>query len=330
MKSIKLSLGCLILIVAIACSKKTEPVPVVVTPPVITPPSTPVDNRIVYSIGYLSTNGANTIATIWANSSPTSLSNGSANAYAKCISILGSAIYVGGIDNNKATIWKNGIGTSLADNGLGGQVNAIFTIGTDVYAAGYVFVNNSLDNHAALWKNGTLTILETTKKSNAFGVYVVGADVYVCGYNGSNPNVVAAVWKNGVVTNLSDGRFDTYPYAISGSGTDVYIVGKGVGTTAWQAKIWKNGMLSNLSDGITNGVANTIYVAGSDVYIAGTSIWKNSINTGLTVPTEVTSLYVSNDDVFITGTTYYPIYWKNGTEVRLSNSFGAIFGIAVK
>ena len=50
-----------------------------------------------------------------------------------------------------------------------------------------------------LWKNGEVQKFpDGTNHSGGNSVFVSGGDVYVTGYDGTYPNEVAVLWKNGV------------------------------------------------------------------------------------------------------------------------------------
>ncbi|HUZ57631.1 MAG TPA: hypothetical protein VMU83_02505 [Hanamia sp.] len=112
---------------------------------------------------------------------------------------------------------------------------------------------------------------------------------------------------------------------------DVYVAGNVGG-----AVYWKNGVMVRLADSAS---ANSIFVSGNDVYVAGSIndsvvYWKNGIATYLGASGAATSIFVSGSDVYLAASvdnsgkpfinqynrlTYHPTYWKNSTQVTLSN-----------
>ena len=170
-------------------------------------------------------------------------------------------------------------------------------------------------------------------------------NIYVAGtlYNGSRE--IAAVWKNGVVTQLSDGTRQAYARAVFVSGSDVYVAGfeRNLTNTFGIATIWKNGVGTVLTTAPnTASDAFAVYVDGTAVYVAGyeetgagqvAKIWKNGIATSLTTAqasSMATGVAVSGTDVYACGynTNGKATYWKNGTPTYLN--FGtAVSGIFV-
>src|SRR5579862_3184406 len=88
-------------------------------------------------------------------------------------------------------------------------------------------------------------------------------DVYVAGniypVSGIYPGSIAAYWKNGLITKLTDSSSNADAEAIVVSNGDVYVAGY---TTALsgneRATYWKNGKEIHLSDGTTFAVASSI------------------------------------------------------------------------
>jgi hypothetical protein len=202
--------------------------------------------------------------------------------------------------------------------GTGGAAGA-----TDVYIAGYSSASSFI---AGYWKNGVATaVTDGTNNAIAYAVYVSGGDVYVAGYEedgdyyvlpGQSPvkYKVAKVWKNGIPTRLTDGKYNSEAHAVVVSGTDVYVAGL-EGTTNYPtggyngfhtATVWKNNVGTALSAPSGYGQAYAIAVSGQDVYVAG---------------------YQQPDSNSYVAATY----WKNGTAVPLTSgaSSAEALGIAV-
>jgi hypothetical protein len=174
-------------------------------------------------------------------------------------------------------------------------------------------------------------------------------DVYVAGYVYNNGRTVAALWKNGVATNLTDGTHNAEAKSVYVSGSDVYVAGfDGLpvyGGPAGQktATLWKNGAATSLTGGTFATDASSVFVSGKDVYVAGyetredmtqstrgiyiAKVWKNGAATNLTGDTAFAfaeSVFVSGADVYAAG---YEVLvankrtltlWKNGIATRLS------------
>lgn len=151
--------------------------------------------------------------------------------------------------------------------------------------------------------------------------------IYIAGYtNNNNGNGIAKIWKNGVATELTDGKNDGFACGMFVTGDDVYIAG----ADGFFAKYWKNGMGTNLTDGMGTAYARSIAVKGNDVYVAGeaaagvVTLWKNGVSTSLSDGKDpfaiATSVYVNGNDVYVAGTDHHMAkIWKNGIAQNLSD-----------
>jgi hypothetical protein len=178
---------------------------------------------------------------------------------------------------------------------------------------------------ATLWKNGQIVslVVPVGFGSAAACLAVHGTDVYVGGrINNSTTQLLAAYWKNGTMTQLSDQASNINAMAISG--TDIYAGGEFSGFAAY----WKNGTLVQLNN-TTQSMVNGMCINGTDVYASGylynaadtvrTPVyWKNGVMTILS-GTGATALNItlSGTDLYIGGFSGGPPYsfgyWKNGT-----------------
>lgn len=157
------------------------------------------------------------------------------------------------------------------------------------------------------------------------------ADVYVAGWKyNSKLNPVAAFWKNGVQTELTDGTTNlAWAYSVYVSGTDdVYVAGK----DGLKSVLWKNGVATVLSSDLSSS-AYSVFVSGTDVYVAGFDhgfavVWKNGVAVKLANGPNFSraySVYVSGNDVyaagyeFLEGNKTVATLWKNGVATRLSD-----------
>lgn len=219
--------------------------------------------------------------------------------------------------------------------------------GQDVYVlANREIIATGADN-MVVYKNGTP--IYTLPYSDSFRpncLAIQGGNVYLAGTgnDGLNGNRLK-LWKNGVFSNVTDGANDARVYDMQVSGNDIYLAGKELNNASgyWQAKYWKNGTGIVLSAGTGNesqGEVHRILVKGSDVYSAGMIngkpvLWKNAEATPLS--TDYGTCYglaVSGTDVYTAGAvqagnTYQAVYWKNGTQVTLSNGTSAPEGASV-
>lgn len=152
------------------------------------------------------------------------------------------------------------------------------------------------------------------------------ADVYIAGsVKAQNGNYVAAYWKNGVITKLTDSLSDAFANNIAVNGTDVYVTGS---VDNKGATYWKNGSPVVLSP---FGKTFAITAVGNDVYVAGQSIglcyWKNGVATkipGSILLNDLNSIAVKGNDVYVVGSSIIKgsvaTYWKNGVPKRLVDS----------
>ncbi|MET4139851.1 hypothetical protein [Pedobacter sp. UYP1] len=163
------------------------------------------------------------------------------------------------------------------------------------------------------------------------------ADVYVAGWKyNSQLAPVAAFWKNGVQTELTDGTTNlARANSIYVSSTDdVYVAGE----DGMKSVLWKNGIAKVLWGG--SSVANSVFVSGSDVYVAGAidrkaAIWKNGVVVKLADGPYFSvaySVFVSGTDVYAAGYSYpdghrtVATLWKNGVATSLTD--GSKYAVA--
>jgi hypothetical protein len=203
-----------------------------------------------------------------------------------------------------------------------------------------VFGDTGFVQRACYWKNDSLTALPGGTISWAWAIATLGSDVYVAG----SVDSAAAIWKNGVLTTLTDGLSIASAKAIAISGQDVYVFGDGTNSAGhriiWQ---WMNGQLTNLSpDSITTFFGDAKVVNGS-VYVTGygfssspnhevAKLWVNGQETDLSDGSRnvaTTGIFISGSDVYISGyetdasgSHYIAMYWKNGQPAILSDSSG--------
>jgi LruC domain-containing protein len=163
-------------------------------------------------------------------------------------------------------------------------------------------------------------------------------DVYVAGYYDDGDHDVAAYWKNGDVTPLTDGTADARANAVYVYNGDVYVAGyfrNSAGNDA--ASFWKNGVKTNLYNdevGTNDARASGLFVDGGDVYVSGyinegsgkrAVYWKNDESDQTVLysgsDSEGTDVYVYGNTVYVSG--YYdggendvPCYWTDDGSVN--------------
>lgn len=244
--------------------------------------------------------------------------------------------------NVRAKLWQNGTESYLAAGGVNSTANGVYATGADVYAVGSK--GDLSSREAFLSKNGTYNTLPGIAGCgyDAWKVFASGPDVYVAGRvkHGCTPaHAVAAVWKNGVLTQLSDGTNDAEALSVFVSGSDVYVAGhEEEPNGAFEfAEIWKNGVATPLTGTSGFASANAIFVSGTDVFVAGTEqaangngvakIWKNGVAVALTDGSHdaaANAVFVVGSDVYVVGSEANTSWmvakiWKNGVATPLSN-----------
>ncbi len=108
--------------------------------------------------------------------------------------------YVGGLCG-VPMYWKN-TGPVVLDTRFG-EIWQITKSGSDVYAVGLInkHNSNSTGHTACYWKNGVLHELEDG--AQAYGIFIDGDDIYVCGAVGNVPaGYRPCYWKNDVRVDL--------------------------------------------------------------------------------------------------------------------------------
>lgn len=179
---------------------------------------------------------------------------------------------------------------------------------------------------------GTTGVMGPTGLTGSTGAIT---DIYIVGnIKATNGAYVAACWKNGVLTKLSDSTVNCYANGITVFNNDIYILGIFGGYVAY----WKNGIMTKLGMGYTRGGRSAITVQGNDVYAAGHNFeagavyWKNQtaiplsggadasdIFTGIAVNSN--NVYLAGNDNSLDGTTT-AVYWTNNTGITLPHGSG--------
>ncbi len=164
-------------------------------------------------------------------------------------------------------------------------------------------------------------------------------DIYVAGYTGPiNGPSTAKYWKNGVVSELTDGSSQLQTESIYIDNGDVYVVGYEVNPVQ-SAVYWKNGIKYKLAKSHENlgSHAKAVHVSNGVVHITGVEngkgvYWKNGNLESLPTTQGFTrsrpgAIFVSEDnDIYIAGTGTNDAnmsvvkYWKNNTPYVISSS----------
>jgi hypothetical protein len=162
-------------------------------------------------------------------------------------------------------------------------------------------------------------------------------DIYLAGWRSSYPsNEFAVYWKNGVLTDLTDGSRFITANAVAIAGNDVYVGGSDFINNHAVAKYWKNGMIANLADTTIDSYVSSVAASGEDIYFAGyendgahkiAKYWKNGQSVNLTSganDAEITTIMVDCNHVYAAGwesngSFQVATYWKNGSPVSLGD-----------
>jgi hypothetical protein len=314
----------------------------------------------VYAAGFEENDAGLSIAKYWKDGQSVLLGQGINGSFATSIAVSGENVYVAGVEgngtNDVAKYWRNGIPVELTDGTQRGYAKAITVSGTDVYVAGAEQTPGLIV--AKVWKNGVAVVLpDLGEGALAHSIFVSGNDVYVAGRVNKRTQIdpthvlftqVATYWKNGVPTQLSDGRALSIASSIFVSGDDVYVGGfacQDLSPDCALASYWKNGVQVQLTN-TTGSAASSVFIAGPDVYVAGNeannlgALWKNGVRVELMTSSSgsaANQVIVSGGDVFVAGavvnTSAVPVvtYWKNGIPVSISDGthLGSAFALAV-
>ena len=192
-----------------------------------------------------------------------------------------------------AKYWKNGIEVALTvPSGVTTQATAMCISGNDIYVAGMRQVGYS-DYAPMYWKNGVPVLqLGSSSIGGTSGICVNGDDVYVSGFDLFFYAYLGCYWKNGSIVPIGTSGHAAAVRAMTVVGNDVYLCGLTAGPTGSNcATYWKNGVATEVVNTFPSD-ASSISVYNGDVYMSG---------------------YIDN------GSKRIITYWKNGTEVPVSN-----------
>lgn len=228
-------------------------------------------------------------------------------------------LYIGGTAMNEngvavASYWKNGAPTNLSAT----YPDAVFynsvgfgmaMSGNDIYVCGVLYTSKG--NIPTYWKNGVPVIL-TPGTGQATGIDVVGNNVYVSGVlqadDGSHYGVV---WKNGVISYLTQGAVYSVANALVVSGQNVHVGGYITQDGKTYATVWKNGTPTFLTAGDNFAHVQSLAISGNTVYAAGRELgtdvgmyWKNAQVVNLTDGSSqvtISAVCTKGHDVYVAG-----------------------------
>jgi len=233
----------------------------------------------IYMAGAMDIGASYQAAVVWKNGEPTYLTDGTIDAYATCVSVVGNDVYVAGNRNyNCIYVWKNNELISTIDT-PGQAAHALMYIdGSDIY------VTNGISS----WKNGTKTVFNTseigTTSYYVYSIFVNNGNVYVVGLRYGNGNQDGLFWTNGNLQITPNASF----YSVFVYNDNIYIAGMaGTGTLgSMKPIICKNGVITPLSS--SSGQAKAVFVSSSTTAInkianTNTHIYLNPIGNSFIV-----------------------------------------------
>ncbi len=247
----------------------------------------------------------------------------------------GSAYTYNAVDlsNGNYSTMANGTATSNTVN-----LNTITACGNSINTNG-VYIAGAIDGRAVIWKDGVPTFLTPaatgSKNADAIKTVVYNNDVYVLGNEEDSSSSTIKLWKNGILTNITNGTTEATGLGLDVYNGDVYISGREVNGNYNVAKVWKNGVATTLAkDTFKNAEAIGVKVVNGDVYVSGkinnedikryyddslskATYWKNGILNVLPTTGKGGAFWmtVNNGDVYIAGTDgTFGVYWKNGVK----------------
>lgn len=220
-----------------------------------------VNGTDVYIAGYENQGaGVGNVAKVWKNGTATHLST--LGSYALSVFVSGNDVYVAGAEHTdtgtSAMLWKNGTGTNLLPTIQRAFASAVTVSDGKVYVAIQYYEGTT--PHIKVWVDGTeQTIPYNPMGSTVSSIFVSDGDVYLAGTDGVNNIATAALWKNGVVSILSNNKNSfTYAKSVCVYNDDVYVAGLDYDANGIQMGIlWKNGVATTLTH---NGSANYVMV----------------------------------------------------------------------
>jgi hypothetical protein len=156
---------------------------------------------------------------------------------------------------------------------------------------------------ATYWKNGEKTFLQETGKGGyATSLKVKDGDVYIGGVDYTVQPSKAVIWKNGKLDQTINSTSKSYGVQIEFSGKDLFAC---TAEESEQVVYYKNNVKTASHAGQLYGFT----MSGNDLYACG----------------NLQFTFNAND-----GPLRYPVYWKNGNLVKLSEASEGLFSSATE
>ncbi|MCL2764936.1 MAG: hypothetical protein FWD40_06615 [Treponema sp.] len=190
------------------------------------------NSREVYAAGYEKAAGKND-AIIWIDGVKQNLTDGNYQGEAVSVFVSNGDVYVlgsmaefhpgDGYGFFEVTVWKNGLVQEGVKRDFYPGASSIFVSDGNVYVAGYDYdMHGGSDDGGRLWVNGT----PQKFTGQPLSVFVSGSDVYMAGHISNDQHIeVAALWKNGIAQNLTDGTRNAKAQSVFVYGGNVYAAG---------------------------------------------------------------------------------------------------------
>jgi hypothetical protein len=277
-------------------------------------------------------------AVYWKNGIPVYLTDGTYQAQANSIKVIGNNVFVVGFENdgkyNFAKYWINGISTNLTGlsfNSFGYSLDyAFFYYKKNESVEVYSITKINGDNNDPLFNGKILNLsLDFEAGTNPTKMIINKNTPYYI----SNGGLGGFYFTSGLDgrSNLIYGNSKAVYRDIDFNNNDLYITGNLNNIASY----WKNGNLVSLSTSISQAFAMAIN--GNDIYVAGVIganavYWKNGILNTLPTTTDQLGNYVPNSisgigsDIYVVGKNVrggsnidsYAVYWLNGKINTLS------------
>jgi len=307
--------------------------------------------RTVYIAGYEINEKGIWVAKLWINGRAQNLTDGTKNASAFAVYASGKDVYVAGYErpeNEKsvAILWKNGVAQRLSSNPRSGLARNIFISDDDVYVTVFEDDGHFGDPTCKLLKNGKAQNINLY--THNLPIYVSGNDVYLVGEKEVPGNkVVAFIWKNGVIRELSRDARHSGARSVFLSGSDVYVAGYIMPNPfePFVATLWKNGVVRKLTNGAKNSGAVLVNELNNEIVVVineddVVKLWKNGKVQNITktnVKSKAKDAFILDNDVYVVGyegeyKQEIPKIWKNGVGHNLifNGSKGEATSVFVK
>ncbi len=223
--------------------------------------------------------------------------------------------------NGIINLWKNDKTTQITNGNKNAYASSIFVNNSDIYIAGEEeqSLGMGVTQGAKLWKNFIEIPLPDVEAGVTFFNDVVYSNniLYVLGFDRSpigNHHKIK-LWKNGIVSHISNETINSRPYNMYINNEDVYVLGTMQidGSSKPILTLWKNGVATRLTDGSNSVFPRDIHVSKNNTFILaieneGTTqvgkLWVNGeVLSTFNTDFKPKKIFVNNNDVYVIGET---------------------------